>query len=389
VLRELSIAIENSAYANSGEIPSNWQQLKPFLRKEFVEAHRSPGLEKQYVFLKDTLRLPRLNEAGLPAGRIILIAKSPTPKKAGSAEHGRGVIYRADSDGFLRPGWVPEREVQTYLAEASELLPAKRVDLTLEISNPAATLIAGEPLCVSVRAGSSQQAVPDFAEFIFEAVGPDTKIHVEVMDSNLLEKGTGRPYFDFKEAPQNGLTCTFHAVLVLSEINQEKPTVVRLLTERVDDYQIKIKERRSGSGSPPVQFRVVPGTKEDQKATALFASGAGVFLGQTDGMSVYEDLLGRHPNSRYAAYASFFVGRAKLEKLEASGKGRKNAAEIAALEMYFDKTLTLGFPSIFELKALLYKARCLTAAGKVEARRKVLSELAAKYGVVAGVSGLE
>jgi hypothetical protein len=389
----LCVAIASYAEEHAGELPARWEDLQPYTDVESLGRYLATPPKDRYKFHRARTQPPE-------PGDLVLVATSPMRDGAGNLE-GRWIIWRPDG-GEVHFRWLTEDQVQRLLNPGTQppfgSPPAERVGLTVQVTNPNATLSPGEPLCIRVNASAPKEEIPDYTSFRLQVTGPGGTHEAPLRDYHLLGRSWTEVSVSFTEASSNQLAATFHAVLLplldppkeIAELDS-----IPVLTAQAGDYVVKVKEMLSQSESVPASFRVVTGSQDDSQAAALFTSKAGLetFLGRSDNLSAYETLIVNYPNSRYAAYASFILGRLKFHQLAPRVTGpaedpavQQQAAGVAALGSYFDRALTLGFPSLFEAHALSYKAQCLIYANRPDDSKAVFRELINKYD---GVFGLE
>jgi HEAT repeat protein len=368
-----------------GKLPKDWSELEATVdtsRLDKADVWSNRPWRDRYSLVTDG---PMVPDHPLTQRMGQVVAKTRVPiQDAGQSGTGRYVILR------FAPGVVGPTETMQPVWIAEMVGIAAPPSLSLEVRNPAARLLPNEPLCAVLTVRLNGGTI-DHARFRVEVSAPGVRRRLRLGPEHLLTRPSSAEslWLHFQPAePGEQYAVLEFAVLFLGDRTGDE-IERQVLTADAAEYEVKVVEETSRSESAAVRFTVERGTAADTEAARLFASprGAEIILGVTDEYDVFEDLVRRYPRCRFAAYASLWLAKSRLDELESlpPTKARQLATE---LEAQFDRTLGLGFPSIFELRALLYKARCVEARRDSQAQVALWQTIAAKYPGVTGIAEL-
>jgi HEAT repeat protein len=390
--------LQEYEHLTDGKHPASWE--------EFFSVVHTAGLTKEFMttgsdlyrFVDDGPSLVYDTRQPDDVGQVIAVGVAPI-RDLEKPTLGRYVILRMprgtlpgavrvhgpDRDVFIGR-WVPEHQLRELLDRAARRAEGdqkKHVEVSVQVMNPAAKLLPGEPVCLFVKAVTTPRTMPDHPRFVVEVAGPGGTRSIPLSAFNGVESShdSGLRVL-FEDGDNNTLVASIQ-VAFGSPFVADFDDRLSVPTAEPGSFSVRLSERESGCESPAVQFEVVAATGRDSKAAALFKTRSGHLDGD---LPQYEKLLKNYPDSRLAKYAALVVARAEWTKLVESNdfpNYRTRAAEVAKLA---DKTLELGFASIFDLQAMLLKARCLGVQGHYEAQRALLATIIDRY---AGVSGVE
>jgi len=391
-IHQLVLGMRAFAEDHKGQAPSDWDQLREYAPLDALSRSLPQRLDAIYAFVTNG---PSMREP--EEGQIVLLRTS-TLVEASHNKTGRYVVWQS-SDGSISDKWVSENEVQRLLGSPSEKASSvadtrQRITITVQITNPDATLIAGEPLCLKVDVNALDAEVPDRPTLIIDMEGPTGKRSFELSRLHFLEPSQRQAQMDLSRTNSGTFSGSFQLALLLDmDIKEDwsRLSTPRVLTSTPGGYMIKVREASSGGESALASFKVIAAASEDAAAASLFTSKSalGALYGITTDLSSLTRILEESPNSRFAQYSSLAIGLAHFRELEKAANAldstQTSEGPRASLAKYFEKTTQLGFPSLFDLKAMYYRALCLMEANKTDEAKSLLTSIGTKYGNTLGV----